>query len=115
MPSQRIWPWVALSLALAAAAGTLAAGRLLLHSLAPLPEDHLQRALHVLAYQRVPCPQATLADYAEGSVTVQCRDQDATQYTVFAQEHCSETWECRWFWILCMHISKRQPRLDAPT
>lgn len=115
MPSKRIWLWLALSLSLPVAVALFEIGRLPFYSLAPVPEGRLGLALQVLSYQRISCAHAYLFDYSEGSITLQCRDRDATRYTVFRREPCSETLGCRWFSMLCMHVSKHQPPVDTPT
>jgi hypothetical protein len=111
---KRRWLWSSLLVPILVVSVEL--GRVLLYSsLTPVPEDRLQRALLILAYQDVSCPNAYLFDYAEGSITLQCRDRDATRYTVYGLEPCSETLECRWFWMLCMYAWKHEPRFDTPT
>lgn len=112
MPSRRRWLWLTLLLPLTV--GLFEAGRLPFYSLAPVPEDRLKWALQVLAYRRISCAHAYLSDYSEGSIALQCRDREATQYTVFGQEPCSETLGCRWFSVLCWNTAKNRPRAGAP-
>lgn len=115
MPSKQVWLLLALSLSLPVAVGLFEMGRLLFYSVLPAPEERLERALQILAYQRIPCPHAHVFDFSETSVTLQCRNREATQYLVYGLEPCSETWGCRWFSILCMYVEKSQPRVDSPT
>jgi hypothetical protein len=111
MRRERHWLWTALLLPIFL--GVFELGRLVFYSLAPVPEDRLRRALHIVAYQRISCAHARVFDYSETSVTLQCLDREAAQYTIWGQEPCSQTWGCVLFWMLCMYVEKSQRRVDA--
>ena len=110
MRSKRHWVrFCLLALVLLAAGGGIAMGRLLLYSIAPLPDDRVNRAIRILAYHRISCPGAYRPegyDYGEGTTTLQCRDTNATRYVVAPQLTCSETPGCRWFELLCWSVQK---------
>jgi hypothetical protein len=113
MRSRRHWVWLCLlALVLLAAGGGTATGRLLLYSIAPLPDDPVNRAIRILAYHRISCPGAHRPEgygYGEGTTTLQCADADRSRYVVAAQLPCSQTPGCRWFTLLCWAVRKDSP------
>jgi hypothetical protein len=110
MRSKRHWVrHCLLALVLLAAVGGALMGPLLFYNIAPLPDDPVNRAIHILAYHRISCPGAHRAEghgYGEGTTTLQCKDADRARYIVSAQLSCSETPGCRWFALLCWDVRK---------
>lgn len=110
MRSKRHWVWYSLLALVLLAAGVGAVwSRLLLYSIAPLPDDPVNRAIRILAYHRISCPDAHRLEgrgYGEGAIALQCQDTDRTRYVVAAQLTCSETPGCRWFELLCWDVEK---------
>lgn len=104
--------WVRQSLlafALLVACGGALWGQLVVFSILPLPGDRTARAVRVLAYHRISCPDARrveAGDYADAAVAVQCGGAEGKTYRVGAQMPCSETLGCHWIAFLCWEVEQ---------